>query len=104
MEKSIKRLIIFLLVYLVLFWIGFRSGEIYNRMKNKVAIERVIIPQSPRYYYIVENSTGNWGSTVTFSRVGEDDTILQFFFNEKLRPLLKLRDLKIYKNDGERIY
>ena len=107
MNKKIQSVILFLGAYLLVFWIGFTSGTIYLRMQKKIQIERVEFPGivPSQMYYIVE--THNYGtfSTVSFQEAPANDTIIQIFTNEKTRPLLKLRDIKIYnKNTGEQLY
>lgn len=104
MAKEVRKIVWLLAVYIIIFWIGFRSGEIYNRIKNKVKIENVVIPvgmPEPRKFYIVE--TDRLGG-ISFADVDETDVRIKFFLNKNLKPLLKLRNLKIYTVRGERIY
>jgi len=42
-----KRVVLFLAIYACLFWIGFKSGEIHNRMRNKLRIEIIPIVGEP---------------------------------------------------------
>lgn len=41
MSKKTKNIVLFLIFYSFTFWLGFKSGEIHNRMKNEIKIERV---------------------------------------------------------------
>ncbi|MDD5496782.1 MAG: hypothetical protein PHP46_06790 [Candidatus Omnitrophica bacterium] len=106
MLEKIRRLVIFLLIYGLILAIGFKSGMSYNRMKNRLAVERIQILETvePKKYFIVEKyNYGNY-SQVNFREENEKDVTMKFFFNESLRPLLKLRDIEIYTSKGERIY
>lgn len=106
MDKKTKNIILFLCAYLLIFWIGFKSGVAYVRMQNKVQVEKIEVPapQPPPSYYIVEKyDYGNY-SNVSFTEVYDNNPIIKIFMNEKLRPLLKTRNIEIYKMDGERIY
>lgn len=103
MDKKTRNVILFLCAYLLIFWIGFKSGAAYLRMQNKVQVEKIEVPVPPPpllAYYIVERVDGN----VSFTEVWETNPIIKFFMNEKLRPLLKTRNIEIYKMDGEKIY
>ena len=108
MDKKAKALILFFGAYLLVFWIGFKSGTIYLRMQNKLQVEMIDIarpPSSPLTYYIVEKRDFGSYSNVIFQEVGEDDIIMKMFMNEKTRPLLKYRDIKIYnRTTGEQLY
>lgn len=92
-----------LLVYVLALWIGFRSGEIYNRMKNKVQIEKIAVTSltQPKIFFVVEKKDNG---DVEFSKAGEEDVIIKFLYNEKLKPLLKRKDIEIYDSKGARIY
>lgn len=108
MNKKTQAVILFLGAYLLVFWVGFKSGSIYLRMKNKIEVEKIQLPGNivpPTIYCIVEkHNYGNF-STVSFQEASRQDTIMKIFFNEKLRHLLKLRDIKIYNQDtGEQVY
>lgn len=110
MAKKFKVAVILLAVYLAVFAVGFKSGSIYVRMKKKVDVERVEIPRPPAppplsdAFYIIERTDfGNY-TKVTFERGMKDDVIIDMFLNEKLRPLLKARNLEIYNQEGERVY
>lgn len=114
MSEKIRKLVLFSLVYGLIFWIGFKSGVSYNRIKNKIAVEKIIIEQEPqepqpktkilKIYYIVEKYNYGNHSQATFREESESGLTMKFFFNKNLRPLLKLRDIKIYTSKGERIY
>lgn len=108
MFEKIRRLIIFFIIYGLIFWVGFKTGVSYNRTKSKIVVEKIIIEQEKtdkiKNYYIVEkNNYGNY-SQVTFREEYNTGLTMKFFLNKNLRPLLKLRDLKIYTSKGERIY
>lgn len=105
-DKTVKKVILILAFWALVFWVGFRSGEVYNRMKTKILVERILAPAKPmvRSYYLVERHQYNGYSTVTFDEVGDQNAVMKFFFSKKLRPLLKLRDIKIYASKGGRIY
>lgn len=103
MDKKIKIAILLLSVYLIVFWIGFKSGTIYLRMQRKVQVERIVMPEYPQFYIVEKHDHGTY-SDVTFDKANASDPIVEIFMNEKLRPLLKLRDIKIYKSTGEQVY
>lgn len=106
MDKKVKNVILFLCAYLLVFWIGFKSGAIYVRMRHKVQVEKIEVPAAPTpisYYIIEKNNYGSY-SSVNYIEAGEDHTMIKMLKNEKLRPLLKVRDIEIYKADGERVY
>ena len=104
MAAKAKSVIILLAVYLLIFWVGFRSGEIYNRIKKGFRLERIVVPVEKRdVFYIVEQRD----STVDFTKCDIADgknVIMDLYNNEKLRPLLKLKKLQIYDSKGDRIY
>lgn len=108
MGKKTKTAILLLTLYLLVFWIGFKSGGSYIRMK-RFDVEKIALPVLPtdlkaEIFYIVEKyDYGNYRSVV-FRDVSGADTIIKMYMNEKLKPLLKLRDIEIYKETGERIY
>ena len=63
--------------------------------------EKIQIPSSYiKTYYVVEKDDKG----VVFSEVNESYSVIRFYLNEKLRPLLKLRDIQIYDSNGNRIY
>lgn len=105
MSKKTRTVILFLIGYTIALLVGFRSGEVYNRMKNRVMVEKVEMPAEPtrvvNRYYAVEISRGNDAS---YSEFSENDVLIKIFNNEKLRPLLKLKNIQIYNKDGERLY
>lgn len=107
MSKETRKIVILLIVYLIALWTGFRSGEIYNRMKNKIKIERVGIPCvkviPSKLFYIVEKR-GDADKDIVYTEIPETDIIMKLYFNEKLRPLLKSRNIQIYTKNGERLY
>lgn len=107
MDKKTKNVILFLCAYLLIFWIGFKSGAAYLRMHNKVQVEKIEIPVPPPpqpMYLIVEKRDYGSYSNVDFTQVWEDNPIIKIFMNEKLRPLLKSRNIEIYRMNGERVY
>lgn len=105
MGKKIKIAILLLAVYLLIFWIGFKSGVLYLRMHNKVQLERVEIPGPILAGYIVVEKPKADNYTYDSMRlVDENNVFIKVFMNEKLRPLLKRFDVEIYKETGERIY
>lgn len=103
MDKKIKTAILMLAVYLLVFGVGFKSGAAYLRMQRKVEIERVVVPDYPQFYVVEKHDRGTY-SDVTFEKANAGSPIIEIFMNEKLRPLLKLRDIKIYKQTGEQVY
>ena len=109
MGKKIKTVLLLLVVYLLVFWVGFKSGSIYVRMQKKMQVERVeiaVTPSTPlpQTFYVVERlDYGNY-SRETIEEAYSYSPIIKIFMNEKLRLLLKSRDIKIYAETGERIY
>lgn len=109
MLKKVKIAVILVGIYLIVFWIGFRAGGMYLRMQNKVQVERIEIPvveppPAPASFYLVERYNRGSYSSVDVSEISETSTTIKMFKNEKLRPLLKLRDIEIYNDSGEKIY
>lgn len=115
MDKA-RRVVIVCLVYFLVFWIGLKSGEAYYRMRNKLEADKQrllsppapVLPEpvkpGPRVYFTVERfDRGNY-TTVNFEEISETSPIIKFLSNEKLKPLLKLRDIQIYAETGERVY
>lgn len=110
MDK-LRKAVLFFCIYFLIFWIGLKSGEGYYRMKTNLEEQKARLHVVPapaliplKSFYIVEKHDHGTYSTVSFSLIDEKDPVMHFLFNEKLRPLLKLRDLQIYTKDGERIY
>jgi hypothetical protein len=103
MDKKTKAAILMLGVYLLVFGVGFKSGTAYLRMQRKVQVERIVVPDYPQFYVVERHDHGSY-SSVTFEKANKGDAIIEIFMNEKLRPLLKLRDIKIYKPTGEQVY
>ncbi len=101
-EKIRKFILVFVAVFIV-FWIGFKSGVVSSRISNKLRMEAIKIPYRETFF-IVETVGEGDSKRVTYSGVPESDVIILFYQNEKLRPLLKLRDIQIYKDSGDRIY
>ena len=106
MVKRIRMTILFLAIYALLFWIGFRSGEIYNRMKSKIQIEKIIVKEKShdKIFYVVEEKDYGAYKSTDFYEIPETHMFIRFFQSEKLRPLLKLRNMKIFDSEGNRIY
>ncbi len=107
MSKKAKDLISLIIISILLFWLGFRAGEMYNRIR-KMKIEKIAIPvptpTPQKIFYIVEKVNYGAYSIVQFYPQKDDDPIIVFLYNEKLKHLLKLRDLQIYTFKGERVY
>lgn len=104
-EKNALKIIMFLIIYALIFWVGFRSGEIHNRMNNKLQLENVPRQRNiDRRFYLVEKHDFGIYKSVSIEEISEDSVIMKFYFNRKLRPLLKNRKLKIYTPRGVRIY
>ncbi len=101
MAKEVRRPFLILLACALVFLIGFRSGEIYNRMKKKT--ERIVIVQGDikqRFYYLVQGKPPRLGLDV----VDERDVRMKFFLQRKMRHFLRLNRIKIYSKRGVRIY
>ena len=114
MSEKTKRVMMFLAVYILIFWIGFKSGGIYQASKiritafntGKTQAATLDLPdvRENREYYIVEKFNYGTYTVVDFTESGKGHVIMKIFFNEKLRPLLKLRDIEIYTDTGDRLY
>lgn len=117
MAGKAKSIISLLVIYLVMFWIGFRSGEIYNRAKageiyNLIRAEEIYKRAKAKemeanlkntYFIIEKQKAGNYES-VNFYEAEESHPIIKIFRNEKLKDLLKQGNIQIYTSDGKRIY
>ncbi len=112
MSKTMRKIVWFFAIYLLIFWVGFKGGEIYNISKNK--IKRVAIPLPspppsppvpvPKIFFVVEKVVKADYTSYNFEEINDKDTIMKLFQNKKLKPLLKLRHIRIYTEEGERIY
>jgi hypothetical protein len=102
MGKKIKAAILLICVYLLVFWVGFKSGSMYLRMQQKAGDPKVAM-EFKQFYLVETNDYGTY-SNVSFRKADANTLEIEMFMNEKLRPLLKLRDIKIYKETGERVY
>jgi hypothetical protein len=107
MSEKTKRVILFLIFYALIFWIGFRSGEIYNRMR-KAVFEKVQIPEpfseKVRLFYIIEERGRGNSSYLNYDIGMRTHPIMQYFFNSRMRPFLKKGKVWIYTARGERIF
>ena len=109
MGKKIKTIFLLLSVYLLVFWVGFKSGSIRARMQKRIQVEKVevaVTPATPRpevFYVFEKHDYGNYRSE-TIEEAYSNSPIIKVFMNEKLRHLLKDRDMQIYKESGERLY
>ena len=110
MDKKIRKVIMFVVAYILMFWVGFRSGEIYSRMYKKAGVRREpaeiqsSLSPSVRYFYIADFRNYGHYTETTLEFVNETDTRIRIFLNKRLRHLLKLRKMKIYTLKGVRIY
>jgi len=109
MDKVFKKLIVYTVIYAVIFLVGFKSGSIYNRMMKKSEAQKIIIPEEPEepeptHYYIVEKRDYGSYTHVNFTAADENHILIRFLFNENLKPLLRLRDIKIFTEEGKQIY
>ena len=108
MDK-IRKVLLLLLVYALIFWIGFRIGEINNRVKRGFQVrdpEAIVVNDSRTqdYYYLVEDMDYGTYKYTNISEVAGNNAIIKFLYNEKLKPLLKKKNLKIYSASGEELY
>lgn len=113
MDKKIKIGLILLGVYILVFGIGYKSGAMYARMARVNLINEIdkinemdkasSPPPLPEYFTVTNYNYGSYTAT-GFECVDDNNVLIKMFKNEKLRPLLKARDMKIYKDTGERIY
>ena len=106
MANNRKMVVIAIAAYLVMLAIGFRAGQIYQRMKHTINIEKVVLPEAPvvESFYIVEKKNYGTYENVEIYEAYNTHPYLKMIRNEKLRKLLEGRDLQIYTSDGQRIY
>lgn len=104
METKQKRIALFLVIYIVLLWVGFKSGTVYARMRNKLAVEKVYVPSVPKteIYYIV--SLNKMNEVISYDEVDENSTVMKIYFNNELRPILKGSNIVIYDWKGNKLY
>lgn len=104
METKQKRIALFLVIYIVLLWVGFKSGVVYTRMRNKLAVEKVYVPNAPKteIYYVVSLNKAN--EVISYDEVDENSTVMKIYFNNELRPILKGSNIVIYDSKGNKIY
>ena len=103
MEKKVRNVVLLLALYVLIFIVGFRAGEIYNRMKRGFKAEKVVVPISDIYYVVEDRDYGTYRYT-DFRECGSGDPLIQFLYNENLKPILGEKKLRIYKSSGDRIY
>ncbi len=103
MEKKVRNVALFLALYVLIFIVGFRSGEIYNRMKKGYKAEKVVVPILDVYYVVEERDYGT-GRYTDVRTCGDGDPLIQILYNEKLKPILEEKKVRIYKSNGDRIY
>lgn len=113
MAKRIRRVALFLVIYAVLFWIGFRTGEMCSMGKERVRVQEIVeyimnekktkdeLRGKVSYYVVYEDEKGVISD---FSEVPENNIFIKLFFNEKLKHLLKARKIQIYNSNGDRLY
>ncbi|OGW85335.1 MAG: hypothetical protein A2987_06285 [Omnitrophica bacterium RIFCSPLOWO2_01_FULL_45_10] len=105
-ENRIK-IILMAVLYILIFWLGFRLGEFCNSKQPAQIVlpysDRPVLP-TPGTYYIVETSTHKTHPSVEIHEVFSDHVLIKFLTDKNLRPLLKLKNIKIYSHIGERIY
>lgn len=105
MPEKRKKALIFILIYGLIFILGFKSGEISNRIKNKLKLEQIpVSTQTNRIFYVTEKLDFGTYKETRFYELGENDILIKMFMNKTTRPLLKKRDLEIYDTKGERLY
>jgi len=100
MQKSIKKIAVYVSIYLIVFFIGLRSGEIYYR---NIA-NRTPQPIENSSYYLIENYNYGTYKQSVISEIDDSNIIIKLLRDEKLKPLLKKRDIEIYDKNGERLY
>lgn len=102
MDKLIKKILVFLVVAIMVFWAAYKAGVLYkSRMRAKFKIEMDQAASAKiNYFYIIDEDD----SRKTFQYCSEGDPIIQFYMNEKVRPLLKIHRIRIYNPDGEQVY
>ena len=101
--KRMRKVILFMVIYVSIFWIGFKFGEVHVRDTNSVKL-REIMPPKPQLYYVVEKvNFGDYRRT-QIETMTDANLIIRLFKNEKLKHLLKLLDVQIYTEKGERLY
>lgn len=104
-KKMVKRSIIFLLLYLLVFWIGFRAGEIRRQAINNKLKATITLRKPMRTFFVVERRyVGEGHYFMYLDKVIEDNTIIQYFLNKRMRHFLKDRNMRIYSSRGVRIY
>ena len=103
MEKKARSAVLVIVLYVVIFIVGFRAGEIYNRMKKGYKAEKVVVPVSDVYYVVEERDYGTYRYT-DVRACGDGDPLIQILYNAKLKPILEEKKVRIYKSNGDRVY
>lgn len=105
MGNKVRKVVLFLFLYSAVLWIGFKLGESYQRSTTKIDVEKIKIPaKEDRVYYLVEEHNSGGNSYFTFDKVNDLNVNICFLNNEKLRPLLKLKNVSIYSEEGQKLY
>ena len=103
MEKKVRSVVLVLVLYVVIFIVGFRTGEIYNRLKKGYKAEKVVVPISDVYYVVEDRDYGTYRYT-DVRACGDGDPLIQLLNNKKLKPILEQKKVQIYKSNGDRVY
>lgn len=100
MPKIAKKIMIFAMIYAVMFWAGFKSGEINARSKRGfTVVERMV--GEPNVFYVVEERPG--GYTEIYG-VDRGNPLIKILSNDKLKYILKFKKVQIYDTEGVRLY
>jgi hypothetical protein len=103
MDNKRRQVILFIIAYALVFVVGFRAGEIYNRMKRGYKAEGIVVPVQGSYYVVEERDYGTYRYTDIFE-CGTDHVLIKCLLTEKLKPLLKSKNIQIYDMNGDRVY
>lgn len=102
MHEKARRAILFLSVCVLVFWVSFRAGEIYSRMKAKTEVRIIEMPQEiyRKYFIVRKYPNGETG----LEYVDQSHVYIRFFRNKNIRRFLKKLNIRIYTIRGIRIY
>jgi len=106
MDGRVRKFLILGSLYVLALWIGFRAGEIYVRSTTKIQVQKILVPEvnAIEVYYVVEEVDYGTRKDWAFYTLDSNHAMIKCLFNEKLKPLLKLKKMQIYNAKGDRVY
>jgi len=99
-QKNIKKIIVYFFIYIIVFIVGLRAGEIYYRVTEARKTGLIFLPKTPKVYYLINNYS--YGAVL--SEATEDSLVFKLINDKKLKPILEKMDFEIYDENGKKVY